>query len=66
MIKEDIIKEEEFIDIFFIPPSYPTIIDRGYFVKNGFFSTMFNTECRRKTRNEHFDKCLSDTFIIMR
>lgn len=65
-IEERLDKIEEFMDILFIPPNYPSIIDRGYFNKTGFFSTMFNTKCRCKSRNEHIDKCLSNTFILMR
>ncbi len=59
-------KIEEFIDIFFIPPNYPTVVDRGYFTKTGFYSIIFNTKCKCKTRNEHIDNCLTHTFILMR
>ena len=56
-------KIEEFCDIL---SNVPSIVDRGYFTKTGFYSTMYNVKCRCKTRSEHYDKCLTNTFIFRR
>jgi len=55
-------KIEQFCDILSVTPS---IVDEGYFTKSGFYSTMYNTKCRCKTRNEHYDNCLTNTFILI-
>lgn len=53
---------EEFYDIYSLTPY---TVDKGYFIKNGFFSIINNTKCRCKTKKEHFDKCLTHTFKVL-
>lgn len=57
-------KIEQFLDIFFEPPNYPSVVDEGYFTETRFYSTMTNTKCRCKTREEHY-KHISFTAIII-
>ncbi len=56
-------KNEQFCDIFSI--TYH-IVDEGYFTKSGFYSTKNRVKCRCKTRKEHYDNCLMNTFILIR
>lgn len=54
---------EKFYDIYSV---IPCIVDKGSFVKTGFFSTMNNIKCRCKTREEHYKTCLMNTFVLLR
>lgn len=54
---------EKFCDIYSV---IPCIVDEGFFTGNGFYSTMNNIKCRCKTRSEHYDNCLMNTFVLLR
>ena len=53
---------EKFYDIYSIIPS---VVDEGFFTRNGFYSTVDNIKCRCKTREEHYKNCLMNTFVLL-